>query len=65
MSIKISPELRKLYAEKVLELANIGAGATVFGQFLSEKVFSWLITIFGFVILIVGYIISYLLLKKK
>jgi len=40
MSIKISPELRKLYAEKVLELANIGAGATLFSQFLTDKGFS-------------------------
>lgn len=65
MTIKISPELRKLYAEKVLELANIGAGATLFGQFFSEGKFSWRTIIFGCVILIVGYVISYLLMRKK
>ena len=65
MSIKISPELRKLYAEKVLELANIGAGATLFSQFLTDKGFSWLLTAVGFVILIVGYIVSYLLYPRR
>ena len=65
MSIKISPELRKLYAEKVLELANIGAGATLFSQFLTEKGSSWLLTAVGFVILIVGYIVSYLLYPRR
>ncbi|OGK10709.1 hypothetical protein A2767_04490 [Candidatus Roizmanbacteria bacterium RIFCSPHIGHO2_01_FULL_35_10] len=65
MSIKISPGLRKLYAEKVLELANIGAGATLFSQFLTEKGFSWLSTFVGFGIIIVGYVVSYLLYPKR
>ena len=65
MYIKVTAGLRKLYAEKVLELANIGAGATLFSQFLTEKGSSWLLTAVGFVILIVGYIVSYLLYPRR
>jgi len=65
MYIKVTAGLRKLYAEKVLELANIGAGATLFSQFLTDKGFSWLLTAVGFVILIVGYIVSYLLYPRR
>jgi len=36
----MSNEQRKLFAEKLLDLANIVAGALVFGQFVSGQVFS-------------------------
>lgn len=35
--LRLTDEQRVLLAEKVADLANIGAGALVFGQFLAEK----------------------------
>lgn len=65
MSIKIVPGLRKLYAEKVLDLTNIGAGAALFGQFFQEKAFSWTVTLTGFILIITGYFISYFLYPRR
>lgn len=65
MNVKITPELRKLYAEKLLDLTNIGVGATLFGQFLSEKAFSWTLTVIGFILLMIGYIVSYLIYPRR
>ncbi|MBI3576739.1 hypothetical protein HY086_01730 [Candidatus Gottesmanbacteria bacterium] len=61
----LSPQVRSLWAEKTFELANIGAGALLFGQFFSEKGFSLPATIVGILLIIVGYVASLVLLKKK
>lgn len=55
----IKPELKKLYAEKTFDLTNIGAGATLFGQFLADKDFSWRIVILGILLIGIGYSVSY------
>lgn len=62
--IKINANTKKLWAEKTFELTNIGAGATLFGQFIYDKGFSWTATIIGILLVIVGYIASYFLTKK-
>ena len=59
MAIKFGPKLRKLYAEKTFDLTNIGAGALLFGQFLSEEGFSWLATGVGLVLVVIGYVTAY------
>jgi hypothetical protein len=38
-----------MYAEKVMDLANIGAGALIFGQFLGEAKFNWWATMGGII----------------
>ena len=38
--LRLSTEQRRLLAEKMLDLANVGAGALVFGQALSGRGFS-------------------------
>lgn len=58
---KVAPQLRKVYADKILDLTNIGAGATLFGQLVSGGTFSWLATSFGLLFLVAGYTASYLL----
>lgn len=65
MHVKVVPGLRKLYAEKLLDLTNIGAGAALFGQFFQEKAFSWIITFTGFILIITGYLMSYLLYPRR
>jgi len=59
MAFKMSRELRKKQAEKIMDLANIGAGALLFGQFIAEQKFSWLTTLVGVAILVGGYAVSY------
>jgi len=61
----INSKIRQLWAEKTFELTNIGAGALIFGQFLSDKGFQVLPTIIGFILVLVGYTASLILLSKK
>jgi hypothetical protein len=69
MAIRISRDLRIFYADKTFALTNIGAGATLFGQFFSDDGFSWPTTLVGFALIITGYVASYFLYqggeKKK
>lgn len=61
----LNVKTRQVWAEKTFELTNIGAGALLFGQFLSEKGFSVLATILGLFLMVLGYAISFVLLRKK
>lgn len=61
----LNTKTRQVWAEKTFELTNIGAGALLFGQFLSEGGFSLGLTILGLLLIVVGYIVSFVLLRKK
>lgn len=61
----LNRQTRELWAEKTFELTNIGAGALIFGQFLSDKGFSLPMTIGGLILVAFGYLISLALLRKK
>ena len=61
----LNPKIRQVWADKTLELTNIGAGALLFGQFFSEKGFSFAATLLGLLLIILGYVISFVLLRKK
>ena len=61
----LNKKTRELWAEKIVDLSNIGAGALIFGQFLSEKGFSLSSIFLGVIIILIGYTISFALLKKK
>jgi hypothetical protein len=54
-----------LWAEKTMEMTNIASGALFFGQFFSDKSFSFLPAIIGVLFLVFGYIASLILLNKK
>lgn len=61
MKLKFDYKLRQLWAEKTFDLLNIGAGSMLFGQFLSEKWFSWEATVAGLCLVVLAYISSYVL----
>ncbi len=61
----LNRKTREIWADKTLELTNIGAGALIFGQFLSEGKFSFLFVIIGLLLISAGYLISFILLYKK
>ena len=61
----LNSKIRQVWAEKTFEFTNIGAGALLFGQFLSKQGFSVVATIFGLLLVILGYVISFVLLRKK
>lgn len=61
----LNPKIRQVWGEKTFELTNIGAGALLFGQFFSNKGFSLLATLLGILLIVLGYIISFILLRKK
>lgn len=62
--MKLSSVVRKLWAEKMLDLSHIAAGALIFGQFLSDDPFSVSIALIGLLVLLIGYLMSLLLLRK-
>ena len=64
-SIEFNANHRKIFAEKLLELANIAAGALIFGQFISGKELSLLLVLVGLVTLIFSYVTAYRILKRK
>lgn len=45
--LRLTQEQRVLLAETVRDIANIAAGAMVFGQFLGGQSFSWWIALAG------------------
>lgn len=63
--IKFSPQLRKHYADKTFDLMIVGAGAMIFGQFLSEKPFSWVVSIGGLGLVFIGYSLSYMFYSEE
>jgi len=44
--MRMTDRQRSLYAEKAVDLANIAAGALIFGQFLSDGRFNLRISVF-------------------
>lgn len=63
--MKIKTDLRKLFADKVLDLTNLGVAATLFNRYLNKKEFSLSDIVISAIILTVGYYVSYLLYSKK
>lgn len=45
--LKLKPGQRALLAETLRDIANLAAGAMVFGQFLSDRVFSSTLALCG------------------
>lgn len=45
--VRLEKEQRTLFAETLTDIANIAAGAMVFGQFLGSQTFSFRMAIFG------------------
>lgn len=63
MKVKINQELRKLYADKTFDLTNLGASALLVGQFFSKDPVSWEGIVVALVLVIAGYMISYVLYR--
>jgi hypothetical protein len=55
----MSNEQRKLFAEKLLDLANLIAGALVFGQFVSGQAFSMFTFLLGIMLAAITYYVAY------
>jgi hypothetical protein len=45
--LRLKPEQRTLLAETLRDIANIAAGAMVFGQFIGSQAFSFKVAVFG------------------
>ena len=48
--LRLSAGRRVLLADKLSDLANLAAGSTVLGQFLTDRPFSWLLALCGFAV---------------
>ena len=55
---------KNIFPQSYMELANLAVAAMIFGQFLGNQKFNWIITISGFVLYIIIHIASYLILKN-
>lgn len=58
-------EQRKLFAEKLLDLANIDAGALVFGQFISGTGVNIHIFIYGIIIASILYSCAFAFSRER
>ena len=65
MAIRFNEDHRRLYADKLVDLANVAIGALVFGQILSERGFSLRVTLMGLMLFMSGYLMSYLFLRRR
>ena len=61
----MSQDQRKLFAEGFVNLANVVAGALVFGQFIAEKDFSFFTFSIGAALTIGFYLGAYGISKTK
>ena len=61
----LNSKVRHIWAEKTFELTNIGAGALIFGQFISERGFSWNLLLLGLLFAVSGYFVSWIILTGK
>ena len=59
----MNPKQREVFAEKLMDVGNIAAGALIFGQFFSEQGFRWSLTLLGLAIMGGLYVYAYFLLK--
>jgi hypothetical protein len=59
----VNKETKKLWAEKTMELTNIGAGVLLFGQFVSNTGPKVTAMIAGAIFIALGYLASYNFLK--
>lgn len=62
--VKLSKLHRKIYGEKLVELANMAIVAMVLGQFLSKEEFALEIAGLGLVFSSLCYLTSYMFLKE-
>lgn len=65
MTISFNEDHRRLYADRLGDLANIAVGALVFGQILSERGFSFRVTLMDLILFISGFLMSYLFQKVR
>lgn len=56
-------EQRKWLAQGLRDMANIAAGAFLFGQFISGKPLNTKVILFGALVVIILYYIGYFLMK--
>ena len=61
----MSREQRKLFAEGLIQLANIVAGALVFGQFVSDRFVDFGVIAIGIIFTFVFYFGAYLFSKEE
>lgn len=63
MALSLNKEHRQVYGEKLADLGNIALGAFVFGQVISEQLFSPRLAILGIGAFVTCYFSSYFFLK--
>jgi hypothetical protein len=61
----MSDEQRDMFAKGAVELANIVAGALVFGQFVSEKPVQIWTFIYGIIVAFTFYLVAYRFSRVK
>jgi hypothetical protein len=59
----MNPKQREVFAEKLMDVGNIAAGALIFGQFFSEQGFRWELTLLGLAVMAGLYTYAYFLLR--
>jgi hypothetical protein len=59
LKVRMTPQLRKFWAGKTFDMAVVGAGAMLFGQFLTDRPFSPWLAIGGLGMIVLGYLAGF------
>ncbi len=65
LKISLNQTQKKMFGEKIVDLAHLIAGGFVIGQFISDRPFSYSLAAFGIVLLVFLYWLSYNFTKKR
>lgn len=60
---KIDKETRKIFAEKIIDLANLIFISLVISQFVPERKVNPILTFTGIMFLFLGYLLGFILVK--
>lgn len=62
--LRLSTEQRRLLADKLCDIANLAAGALIFGQFIGDQRFSVPLALLGSVVWVVGVVLAIALTEE-
>jgi Na+/H+ antiporter NhaD/arsenite permease-like protein len=65
LKVPLTNNQREMFGDKLLELANLTFGGMVVGQFISGQPFSFPLALAGLILLVILYVISYTVTKKR
>lgn len=65
MDIELSPKQKEIFADRIIELANLSLVVLVLNQFIAKAGFDLLVVVGGGVSFVVLYLVAYLISRPR